>query len=262
MGDGVQEQINQALVIANHVFAARFQGASCAFAAGSIMRGEGTPSSDIDLVVVFDHLDAAWRESFIESGLPVEVFVHDPQTLTWFIENDAKNGYPIMVDMIASGVVIGPDIDRAEALKTFAVNILAKGPPPFEGEKRDGIRYLITSLLEDLRDVRSPAERRAITAQLYQPLADVALLGRCAWSGKGKWIPRLLNKLDSDLAQRFDHAFEHAAQGDTVPLQLLAENELARHGGLYFAGDKRMAPADARSSTFRIEPLEDATLSG
>lgn len=262
MGVGMQEQINRALVIANHVFAARFQGASCAFVAGSIMRGEGTPSSDIDLVVVFDHLDAAWRESFIESGLPVEAFVHDPQTLAWFIENDAKNGYPIMVDMIASGVAIGPDIDRAEALKTFAANLLAKGPPPFEGEKRDGIRYLITSLLEDLRDAHAPAERRAIAAELYQPLADFALLGRCAWSGKGKWIPRLLNKLDSELAQRFDHAFEHAAQGDTVPLQLLAENELARHGGLYFAGDKRMAPADARSSTFRIETFGDAILPG
>ena len=51
-------------------------------------------------------------------------------------------------------------------------------------------------------------------------------------------------------------------QGDTVPLQLLAENEKARHGGLYFAGDKRKAPADARSSTFRIETVGDAILSG
>lgn len=73
MGIGVQEQISQALVIANHVFAARFQGASCAFVAGSIMRGEGTPSSDIDLVVVFDHLDAA-RCCAKFSSLPAQAF--------------------------------------------------------------------------------------------------------------------------------------------------------------------------------------------
>ena len=36
------------------------------------MRGEGTYLSDIDLVVVFDHIDTARRECFMTKGVPIE----------------------------------------------------------------------------------------------------------------------------------------------------------------------------------------------
>jgi predicted nucleotidyltransferase len=54
------------------IVTSRYEGAAFAFAAGSIMRGEGTRLSDIDLVVIYDHLEAARRESFIVVGIPVE----------------------------------------------------------------------------------------------------------------------------------------------------------------------------------------------
>ncbi|MBB3457952.1 putative nucleotidyltransferase [Rhizobium sp. BK313] len=46
------------------VLTSRFPGYSFAFASGSIIRGEGTKGSDIDLVTVFDRLETAWRETF------------------------------------------------------------------------------------------------------------------------------------------------------------------------------------------------------
>lgn len=234
------------VAIAQHVLASRFPGALCAFVAGSILRGQGTIASDIDLVVVFDRLDTGWRESLIESGVPVETFVHDPETLAWFIDRDAKSGLPIIIDMVASGHVIGSDLQCAHALKAYAVRLLAAGPAPLEPAQLNALRYVITDLVDDLRGERTFPELRAIAAQLLQPLADLALLGRNRWSGKGKWIPRLLERLDGSLAKNFDEAFRLAMEGNSAALIAFAEAELARHGGPYFAGDRREAPVEAR----------------
>jgi hypothetical protein len=181
---GEPGQIGQAISIAEHALVSRFPDAACAFVTGSILRGEGTVASDVDLVVIYDRLAAAWRESFIDGGLPVEAFVHDPETLGWFIDQDIERGYPIMADMVASGRVIGNDVVRANTLKAHAAAVLSKGPPPLTTKRCDGLRYVITDMLDDLRGKRSSAEIRAIAAQLYQPLADLTLLGRGTWSGK------------------------------------------------------------------------------
>jgi hypothetical protein len=239
-------QIEQAISTAEHALGSRFPEAACAFVAGSILRGQGTVASDIDLVVIYDRLDAAWRESFIDGGFPVEAFVHDPETLGWFIDQDIELGYPIMADMVATGRVIGSDVVRANTLKAYAAGIISNGPPPLATKRRDLLRYVITDMLDDLRGTRSLAEIRAIAAQLFQPLADLTLLGRGTWSGKGKWIPRLLATLDRQLAQQFDDAFRLAAEGNSAAILALADNELARHGGAFFAGDKRQAPGNAR----------------
>lgn len=239
-------QIEKAISTAEHALVSRFPGAACAFVAGSILRGQGTVASDIDLVVIYDRLDAAWRESFIDGGFPVEAFVHDPETLDWFIDQDIELGYPIMADMIATGRVIGSDAVRANTLKAHAADIVSKGPPPLTGKRLDRLRYVITDMLDDLRGKRSSPEIRAVAAQLFQPLADLILLGRGTWSGKGKWIPRLLSKLDHQLAHQFDDAFRLAADGNAAAILALADNELARHGGAFFAGDRREAPGNAR----------------
>ena len=70
--------------VANEIRSNRYKEAEAVFAAGSIVRGEGTPFSDLDLVVVYAELRCAFRESFRFGGYPVEAFVHDPATLEYF----------------------------------------------------------------------------------------------------------------------------------------------------------------------------------
>lgn len=247
MASAASAIIDRAFAVAKHVVSTRYPGAACAFVAGSIIRGEGTISSDIDLVVVFDRLDTAWRESFVAGGFPVEAFVNDPETLAWFIARDVDNGHPITASMVADGHTIGADTARAEALKSYATRILAEGPQLTDA-RRDALRYTVTDLLNDLRGGPSGAEMRAIAATLYQPLADLILLGRGVWSGKGKWIPRLLERQDRDLARRFDEGFRRLAEGESTAVLAFAEEELARHGGALFDGDRRRAPPEARRS--------------
>ena len=51
----------------------RYPGAVAAFWAGSLTRpGQGTSQSDIDLVVLFDQIRTAWRETFGAEGRTVE----------------------------------------------------------------------------------------------------------------------------------------------------------------------------------------------
>jgi hypothetical protein len=240
------QQIETAMEAAKAVLATRYPDAAFAIVAGSIIRGQGTTMSDIDLVVVFDHLDAAWRESFVSDGFPVEAFVHDQETLNWFIDQDIQYGYPVLITMIAEGRVIGENTDLAVTLQKDAANILNKGPTPLAGPRLDALRYEITDLLDDLRGERSYAELRAIGAKLFQPLADLILLGRGTWSGRGKWAPRLLGRLEGDILEKFDHAFQQLAGGNCGPVVRMTESELALHGGALFAGDRREAPASAR----------------
>ncbi|TDW34871.1 hypothetical protein EV128_103144 [Rhizobium azibense] len=100
-----------------------------------------------------------------------------------------------------------------------------------------------------IRGERSGAEIRAIASQPHQPLADLMLLGRGTWSGKGKWIPRLLKQLDNELFDTFDVGFKCAAEGRAAEFCRLTEAELARKSGRYFDGDRRETRLDARKTS-------------
>lgn len=243
--DDIQNR-ERALAAADRCLAARFAGAAFAYATGSIMRGEGTAYSDIDLVVVFPSLERAWRESFMQDGFPVEAFVHDPQTLAHYLHADAEGSYPVMINMVATGAILGADIGRAHTIQAQAARMLAAGPKPLAGGTYDMLRYQVTDLADDLRGKRPLEEVAAIAAQLYQKLSDLILLGHGEWAGRGKWAPRQLRKLDAQLATEFETAFALAAQGDGARFLALADRVLAMHGGRHFEGFRQEAPLEAR----------------
>jgi hypothetical protein len=89
---------------ATEIVARRYEGAAVTFLAGSVMRGEGTDTSDLDLVVVYERIDAAFRESYTHAGWPVEAFVHDPETLRYFfLRTDYPSGVPSLAHMVSTG---------------------------------------------------------------------------------------------------------------------------------------------------------------
>ncbi|KXV23059.1 nucleotidyltransferase domain-containing protein [Gluconobacter japonicus] len=237
----------EALATAKSVFQARYETASFAYVAGSIMRGEGTYLSDVDLVVIYDHLEAAYRESFVVRDMPIEAFVHDRETLAWFVKDDVSRGRPSILNMIAEGQIIGREYDRAVALRREISDLLAKGPPPLSSSGLNALRYELTDAVDDLRGNRTLQEVIAIGASLHPRLVELALRGRGRWNGTGKWAPRLLREIDVKLADRFDRAFQTLfTKGDVHPVIELVEAELAPHGGTLFDGDCRVAPGSWR----------------
>jgi hypothetical protein len=235
------------VLVAQDILKTKYPDAELAFVAGSFNRGEETAFSDIDLVVVFSKLEHAWRESFTFDGWPVEAFVHDPETLEYFmVDFDMKSGAASLACMILEGPPVPETHPLVAKLREKAARVLADGPSAWDEEKIDARRYVITDLIEDLRDPRTSAEACAIVAKLHEQLGDFYLRTNRFWSASGKQIPRQISKHDPDLGQRWNEAFVTAYKGDTGALINLTEAVLQPFGGFLFNGYRLDAPADWR----------------
>jgi hypothetical protein len=154
--------VDDLIAAAKSIHRERYADAEVTFLAGSLVRGEGTSTSDLDLVVVFKNLANAYRESFRFGGWPVEAFVHDPQTLAYFFhEVDKPSGIPSLPTMVSEGIEVPRSSEFSRALKAAANLVIDEGPPPWERTDIDRSRYAITGLVDDLREPRSRAEQFA-----------------------------------------------------------------------------------------------------
>lgn len=234
--------------IANSIRSQRYADALVVFAAGSFVRGEATAFSDLDLVVVYESLSNAYRESFRFEGFPVEAFVHDSQTLHYFfVEVDRPSGVPSLPQMVKEGLEIPDSNAFSRSLKALATSVIDMGPPVLTPEDDRNLRYGITDLLDDMRAPRSYAELVATGGQLYQALANYYLRKNGLWSAKGKSIPRVLARVDSGLSLRYGESFETLfRRGDVSAVVALAEELLQTHGGLLFEGYRGDAPPEWR----------------
>lgn len=234
--------------ITRQIFKAKYPQAKVIFLAGSIVRGEGTPSSDLDLVVVYEKLPAAYRETYYFQEFPVEAFVHDPETLNYFMfENDRENGMAVMTNMVIEGIEIPAASDFSRSLKDLAQACMDAGPPPLEFEEMQRQRYTITNLVDDIRQPRSREELFAAGAELYQVLANYYFRSNNLWSAKGKSILRILNKTSPELHLRYCAAFDALFKnGDAEKVIALSEELLVPGGGFLFELEKTDAPVSFR----------------
>lgn len=242
---GLLDQLTQ---VAKEILARKFPDARIVFLAGSIVRGEGTPFSDLDLVVIFDKLSAAYRESFLFHNFPVEAFVHDPETLNYFLhEVDRPSGIPSLAQMILEGVEIPKPNQLSKSLKQLASSVMELGPPVLSEEELCKMRYNLTNLVDDIRQPRSKAELIAAGSELYEALADYYFRANNLWSAKGKSIPRILNQANANLCLSYCTAFEELF-GDGLPEKVvaLADEILTPGGGFLFGGYRIEAPANYR----------------
>lgn len=240
--------ISTALCVAREIRDQIFPSASAFLLAGSVVRGEATASSDLDLVVVFERVENAKRQSFMFANWPVEAFIHDAQTLEYFFrEVDRPSGVPSLPNMVNDGIEIPEETECGLLIKDLATRVLEAGPPPWEQQERDNSRYVISDLVEDLRAPSNSFEIRPIVSDLYTAVANHYCRSQNQWSAKGKSIPRRLMNLDPKFHRRFTEAFEAAfAKNDTTAVIRLSEYVLEPDGGFLFDGYSRDAPENWR----------------
>ncbi len=229
--------------MARRIRALRYPGASVVLVAGSVMRGDATSSSDLDLVVVFEQLAHAHRETFDFDGWTVEAFVHDPETMTYFfLEVDRPAGFAALPTMVLEGVEVPEGSALAVSLKKLATRVLELGPPKLEAAELARRRYALTELVNDLRTPRSRDVLLSTGALLYGELGDFHLRSQGLWSGRGKQLPRQLFQESPAFFVKFRDAFDLLfTQGETAPAIALCEEALAPQGGLLTAGYRRDA---------------------
>ena len=240
-------KIKDLIKIAHQIKKEKYPQAQVLFLAGSVVRGEHTPYSDLDLVVVYDHLPNARRESFHYKTWPIEAFVHDHTTLTYFFETDCQRGVPSLVNMVNEGLCIPHETDFSTSLKNEAKQYLQKGPPLLTLEELKQKRYAITDLIDDLRAPHSRSEAIATAILLYPLLADFWFRSQNLWSARGKTIPRLLKKTNPKFATLFEDSFQELFEkGDPTAVIQMTTDLLEPFGGFFFDGFLVEAPKDWR----------------
>lgn len=225
------------LEAARGIWRERYAGARVLFLAGSVMRGEATQTSDLDVVVVFDELADAYREAFTFEGWPVETFVNDVDSLRHFYEVERKRGVPLLMRMMLEGLEVPEASEFSAELKRKASEAYNAGPLPLDAEELRLKRYRLTDWVDDIRFPRSSEELVASGAWLYQDAADFFFRSRGLWSAHSKTVPRRMRKVDAEFASKFlaafDALFKEKRSEATVAL---VEELLAPFGGTLFDG--------------------------
>jgi len=225
----------------------RYADADCIMLGGSVLRGEDTAYSDLDIAVLYEKVPRAWRESFTHQGWPVEAFCHDPQTLNYFFDLDIKSGFPSLPSMVAESIVIPQATAIADRARKLAREILQSGPPAWDASTLDRARYMISDLIDDIRAPRNEHELAATGTKLYELLADFYLRSNRKWSGKSKSIPRALKAANPELWTRFQLAFAQLFENHSAAKVIeLAAEMLSPHGGFLLNGYRLDAPAEWR----------------
>ena len=238
------------LFVTKELFETRYQGADAIFVTGSVIRGEATAHSDLDLVVLFPKVERAYRESFFHKGWPVEAFIHDPMTLRYFFNHVDKNlGRATLAEMVAEGHEQPGPTDLTRTMKGLAQAALREGPPALSEEDLADRRYHISEILDDMREPRNRQELVASATLLYNELADFYFRTRRGWTGTGKNLMKRMRRTDLAFARKFSDAFDDVfSNGNSIKVIALTEEMLAPHGGLLFEGYHRFVPVDWREN--------------
>lgn len=239
--------IDKAVEAACEVHLRKYAGAEVIFLAGSIVRGEGTKTSDLDLVVIYKKLPNAYRESFYFNDFPVETFVHDPETLNHFLQSEYENAFSPLMQMILEGIEIPAPVELSQKLKRLSAEMKKRKPPKVSDEEIERLRYSITNFIDDIKEPRSKFELTATGIALYPILSDFYFRANDLWLARHKSIPRALEKADAEFKEHFCLAFEELfVNGKSEKVVELAEEMLRKHGGFLFDGYRSDAPESAR----------------
>ena len=236
------------MFVTKELFETRYPGADAIFVTGSVIRGEATASSDLDLVVLFPHVKTAYRESFFHMGWPVEAFIHDPETLRYFFQHVDKNlGRATLAEMVVEGHEIPAATPMTDTMKALAKTALEEGPPPLSVDDLQDRRYHISEIIDDMREPRNRQELMATATLLYNELADFYFRTRRGWTGTGKSLVKRMKRTDPAFARNFCEAFDDVfSTGQTVKVIAMAEQLMSEHGGLLFEGYRRDVPLEWR----------------
>lgn len=224
------------LAVAERFVAAHHPHATIAIVAGSTARGERTATSDIDLLLLGDQLFDTQEQTSEASthefdGEIFEVFAYTPGGFDEWARRGVEQHRPVTVHMLVEGIAIRDDSDLP-ALRQKWRAVLDAGPT-LSAQESAFRRYVITDVLDDLRDSADDLERQVEASVLFERTAELMLLSEGCWIATGKWLPRRLRDLDRERADRLSDpllARDYAAFADRV------EDELERAGGRVQSG--------------------------
>lgn len=213
-----------------------FPHCQAAVLAGSVVRGEETPTSDLDIIVFDNQIEGAYRESRIEYGWPIEIFVHSLTSYKTYFRSDVERARPSLPRMVAEGIVL-KDSGILSLIKNKAAELLNEGPAPWTEQTLLTKRYMLTDALGDFLGTQNKVEALFIANTLAEAIHEFVLRSNGQWIGASKWIVRALKQYDEDFADRYVAAFQTFYKtGNREGIIQITDEVLAPFGGRLFEG--------------------------
>ncbi|HNT74288.1 MAG TPA: hypothetical protein PKH77_04615 [Anaerolineae bacterium] len=185
--------------------------------AGSIIRGNPDPSSDLDIYVVNAQPLRQRLQKFF-NGVPAEIFVNPPQSVERYFEEEQAARKPLTAHMLATGFVV-LDLDPVIGdLQSQAKRLLSQ--PPAAPQYLTYQKYLSALMFEDAEDV---VERDPEVAEMIVYRAVAEMLNFC-FIKAGSFIPRQkslleeLAKLDTEVAELARSFYRTPTLGEKMEL--------------------------------------------
>lgn len=201
-----------------------------------MIRGEGTETSDLDLVIFDQSVRSSYRESLLDFGWAIEVFVHNLTSYQQFFEDDCKWARPSLPTMVSEGIILKDD-GVVECIEKEAKRLLAKGPEEWSFETINTKRYFITDALEDFIGCSNRGEELFIANTIAELASEFVLRTNRKWMGASKWTVRSLRKYDEEFTKQLIEAFDHFYRtGSKTAVIQLVDYILQPYGGRLFDG--------------------------
>lgn len=190
----------QAADLALNLLRDRWPNALGAFAGGSVMRGEGKPNSDIDMVVLLPPNARPHRIWLMHHGIQFDLFIHNPDSLRYYIQQGRDERRPVLANLIADAVMLPAPNRRLLNWQSKCKAILEAGPSQLAEKDLLRLRYGLMDAMDDYADAVKHDEQMAVAAQLYVRLCDALCDIKGVWRGSSKWKARQAHKADAPLA--------------------------------------------------------------
>lgn len=211
-----------------------FPKAQGALLAGSVVRGEATNTSDLDIVIFDNTIDSPYRESLVYLNWPVEVFVHTLTSYKDFFASDYERARPSLQRMVSEGVIL-KDSGIIQTIKAEGNETLEIGPEKWSQQTIRLKRYFITDLLDDFIGSTDRSEQLFIVNSLAESVHEFVLRTNGHWIGSSKWVVRALKQFDEEFTNQFVIALETFYRtNEKEKIIELVETILEPYGGRLF----------------------------
>lgn len=209
-----------------------------ALLAGSVVRGEATETSDLDIIVFDKNRPSSFRETLRYQEWYIELFVYNLTSYKEFFKSDIDRAKPSLPRMVFEGKVLLDDgTGFIEMVKMEAENLLRDGPAAWSENTLRLKQYFLTDTLLDFEGSSSREEDIFIAGKLAELISEFYLRTRQAWIGDSKWLLRSLRQFDPSFSQRFVEAFDvFYRTGEKQKIMELSHEVLEPYGGLFYEG--------------------------
>jgi hypothetical protein len=215
---------------------AHYPSCEVAYLAGSVVRGEETESSDLDIIIIDSTVKESYRQSLHEFDWPIEVFVYNMFSYKIYFRENIDRARPSLPQMCAEGIILR-DTGHASRIKNEALQILKAGPTPWKSIEIEKARYHLTDLLNDLEGSTNQLEDLFIVAKLADLTHEFVLRVNGHWIGEGKWIIRALKEYNDTFAEAFARVFDHYfLSREKSSVIHFVDEIIAPYGGRLFEG--------------------------